>query len=301
MKDNFSRRNFLQKAAVASASAAIIPGLSMASGKDVRSNANPLKDNPPLKLGLMTWNVGRDWDIETIIKNCTETDFKHVELRTTHKHGVEVSLNKQQRAEVKKRFEDSPLEAISLASAFSYHHPDKSELRRNIEGTKEFLQLAADVGGQGVRVFPNAFPEGVDREKTMEQIGKSVSELGDFGYNLGVQVRLEEHGDGTDNIPVIKKILDYAPSKHVYVIWNSSPNDVKGKGLEAHFNMVKDRIGCVHLRELYNDYPWRQFFALLRKSGYKGYCDAELRDQSCEPVRMMNNYRTLFFALQNEV
>lgn len=301
MRDHFSRRNFLQRAVVTSASAAMIPGLSLASADAYTSKPTAPKKNQPLKLGLMTWNVGKEWDIETIIKNCSETQFKHVELRTTHKHGVEVSLNKQQRSEVRKRFEDSPLEAISLASAFSYHHPDQGELRKHIEGTKEFLQLAADIGAQGVRVFPNAFPEGVDREKTMQQIGRSVSELGDFGHNLGVQIRLEEHGDGTDNIPVIKKILDYSDSKHVYIIWNSSPNDVKGEGLEAHFNMVKGRIGCVHLRELYNDYPWRQFFSLLRSSGYTGYCDAELRDQSCEPVRMMNNYRTLFFALQNEV
>lgn len=300
MKDNFSRRNFLRRAAVTSASVAIVPGLSHASMVDVKDKGINLKKNPPLKLGLMTWNVGKEWDIETIIKNCTETQYEHVELRTTHKHGVEVTLSKQQRSEVKKRFEDSPLEAISLASAFSYHHPDRAELRKNIEGTKEFLQLAADIGAQGVRVFPNAFPEGVDREKTMEQIGKSVSELGDLGHSLGVQLRLEEHGNGTDNIPVIRKILDYASSKHVYIIWNSSPNDVKGEGLEAHFSMVKDRIGCVHLRELFTDYPWREFFGLLRASGYNGYCDAELRDQSCEPIRMMNNYRTLFYALQNE-
>ena len=300
MNNSFSRRDFLQKAAVASASAAMIPGISVASVKE-QGIKRTAQTDPPLKLGLMTWNVGRDWDIETIIKNCQEAQFKHVELRTTHKHGVEVSLTKQERNAIRKRFEDSPLEAISLASAFAYHYVDRDELRKNIDGTKEFLQLAADVGAQGVRVFPNAFVEGMDREKTMEQIGRSVSELGDFGYNLGVQVRLEEHGKGTDNIPVIRKILDYADSRHVYVIWNSSPNDVIGEGLEAHFDMVKDRIGCVHLRELYNGYPWREFFSLLRKAGYKGYCDAELRDQSCEPVRMMNNYRTLFFALQNEI
>ncbi len=65
-----------------------------------------------------------------MIKNCTETGWVHAELRTTHAHGVEVSLSKQERAEVKKRFEDSSLEAISLASAFSYHYTDQAELKR---------------------------------------------------------------------------------------------------------------------------------------------------------------------------
>ena len=61
----------------------------------------------PLKLGLMTYNLAKEWDIETIIKNCSETGFKHVELRTTHAHGIEVTTPKQQRLEAKKRFEDS--------------------------------------------------------------------------------------------------------------------------------------------------------------------------------------------------
>lgn len=292
---NLSRKDFIKAAAI-TATAAVLTAYTVAAEKIEDENGFHLNPNP-LKLGLMTYNIGKDWDIETIIKNCTEAGFKHVELRTTHKHGVEVSLNKQQRIEVKKRFEDSPLEAISLASIFSYHHPDQHVLKKQIEGTKEYLQLAADVGAQGIRVVPNALPDGVDPEKTMEQIGKSVSEVGLVGYNLGVEVRLEEHGKGTDNIPGIKKIIDYADSPHVYVVWNSSSNDVLGEGLEAHFNMVKDRIRCVHLRELFNGYPWRQFFSLLGK----GYSDAELRDQRCEPVRMMKNYHNLFLALQNAV
>lgn len=298
MKTSLSRKDFLKTAAM-SATAALVPGSSFAIEKDSTINNDVSLNQNPLKLGLMTYNVGKDWDIETIIKNCTETGYKHVELRTTHKHGVEVSLSKQQRKEIKKRFEDSPLEAISLASAFSYHHPDQGELRKNIEGTKEYLELAADVGAQGVRVFPNALIDGEDKEKTMERIGKSVAEVGLVGHNLGVEVRLEEHGRGTDNIPVIKRIIDYSESPYVYVIWNSSPNDVLGEGLEAHFNMVKDRIRCVHLRELFNGYPWREFFSLLSKSGYNGYLDAELSAQSCEPIRMMNNYQALFLALQN--
>lgn len=67
---------------------------------------------------------------------------------------------------------------------------------------------------------------------------------------------------------------------------------------EDQFNLVKGRIGNVHLRT-YTDYPWRKLFSLLSKSGYKGYLDIELSDESCEPVRMMKNYRVGFLALQN--
>jgi sugar phosphate isomerase/epimerase len=302
-----SRRTFLQTAA---ASTAALTLTSPASAGAPQAGAPVALNRNPLKLGLMTYQIGQSWDIPTIIKNCTETKMEHVQLRTTHKHGVEVSLTKAQRADVKKRFADAGL-AISLASAFQYHSPDPAEVRRNIEGTKEFLQLAADVGGLGLRVFPNAVPdEGKpDREKILEQIGKSVAECATAGNNLGVQVRLEEHGNGTSNIPVIRKILDYANNPHVSVIWNCSASDTgKGPGLpkgfegmniEAQFNLVKGRIGNVHLRELSSDYPWRELFALLSRSNYQGYCDIEVSPESTEPVRYLRNYRALFLALQN--
>lgn len=295
MKTTPTRRNFIRSAALGVA--VIGSGIQPVSASRKVSEKKKL---PPLKLSLMTYTLGKDWDIDTIIKNCAEAGWVHAELRTTHAHGVEVSLSKQQRSEVKKRFADSPLEAISLASAFQYHFADPGELRNNIEGTKEYLQLAADVGAIGIRVFPNAFIEGVDREKTMEQIGKALAEVGQFGHDLGVDVRVCVHGKGTDHVPVIKKIIDYSDSPYVYVNWNCSPNDTENGGLEENFNLVKDRIRGVHMHEFYEDYPYREFFRLLRESGYTGYCNAEI-DQSCEPIRLMKYYRTLFLAFQDEV
>lgn len=293
---NSTRRKFIQSAALGVAALGTgIPAISANNNKPLEK-----KNLPPLKLGLMTYTLGKDWDIDTIIKNCTETGWVHAELRTTHKHGVEISLSKQEREEVKKRFEDSPMEAISLASAFRYHYTDPKELKENIEGTKEYLQLAADVGAIGIRVFPNEFPKDVTRDKTMEQIGKSLGEVGEFGHNIGVDVRVCVHGKGTDEIPVIKQILDYSESEHVYVNWNCNPKDVDAPGLKKNFEAVKDRIRGVHMHELTSEYPYREFLTLLREAGYDGYCNAEI-DASCEPVRLMQYYRTLFMAFQNEV
>jgi sugar phosphate isomerase/epimerase len=124
---------------------------------ELQAKQNRRKNRKPLRLGLMSYTLAKDWDIATVIKNCTETKFEHIELRTTHAHGVEVTLNSAQRQDVRRRFEDAGLK-ISLASGFSYHHPDQAELRKHIEGTKEYTLLARDVGALGIRVFPNAIP-----------------------------------------------------------------------------------------------------------------------------------------------
>ena len=291
MKD-YSRRTLLHSTALAASAAIVRPSRSLGA-----ASASPASGQR-LKLGLMSYNLAKDWDIDTIIKNCTETKFEHVELRTTHAHGVEVTLSKAQRQEVRKRFEDAGLK-ISLASAFSYHHPDPKELRKHIEGTKEYTLLARDIGALGIRVFPNAIPKGVPEEQTLRQIGQSLGQVGDFGHDHGVEIRVCVHGRGTNIVGKIKKMIDYSESPHAYVNWNCDHNDTKGPGFEANFNSVKDRIRNIHMHELWDEeYPYREFFRLLQQAGYQGYCDAEI-PASAEPIRLMKYYRALFLAYQN--
>ena len=93
--------------------------------------------NKGMKFGLVTYQWGKDWDLPTLIANCEKTGYYGVELRTNHAHGVETGLNALQRAEVKKRFDDSPVCCIGYGSNFEYHSPDPAKLRENIDQTKE--------------------------------------------------------------------------------------------------------------------------------------------------------------------
>lgn len=301
MRNMIPRRKFLAKTALAG-TAALIASCVTPSGEKKKQSIGETVNRNPLKIGLMTYLIGKDWDIETVIKNCAESGFQSVELRTTHAHGVEVNLSPDQREEVRRRFKDSSLETISLASGFQYHSPDPDELEKNIRGTKDYILLAKDVGATGIRVFPNALPEEVPHEKTMEQIGKALAEVGSYGNDHGVEVRVCVHGSGTNSVPVIKKIIDYSQSPYVYVNWNCNITDAEGEGLEYNFNSVKDRIRGVHMHDLHDPaYPYRQFFGLLSEMGYNGYCNAEIERVSCEPVEFMKCYKGLFLALQNAI
>jgi sugar phosphate isomerase/epimerase len=60
-----------------------------------------------MKLGLVTYNMAKDWDLPTLIEKCRSTGFEAVELRTTHAHGVEPSLSAAERQAVRRQFEGS--------------------------------------------------------------------------------------------------------------------------------------------------------------------------------------------------
>ncbi len=53
---------------------------------------------------------------------------------------------------------------------------------------------------------PNGFPKDVPREKTIEQIGKALNEVGAYGQKYGQEIRVEVHGSGTAEIPVMRDI-----------------------------------------------------------------------------------------------
>lgn len=266
--------------------------ISSAPGAEARSGSE-------IKPGLVTYNLARAWDLETILSRCEEAGFEGVELRTTHAHGVEVDLSAEERREVKARFADSPVACIGLGSAFDYHTADPQKLRDDIEATKAYIQLCHDVGGSGVKVRPNGFPDGVSKKQTLEQIGQSLREVGEFGNNLGVAIRLEVHGRGTSDLPYIAQMITIADHPNVGVCWNSNANDLNGDGFEANFDLVKHNIIAVHTRDLFDEaYPYRRLFQRLQEINFNGYCMAEI-PESDDPVRVMKYYRGLFLALQN--
>jgi sugar phosphate isomerase/epimerase len=291
---SIDRRRFLQT------SAGIAAGLLPASLHSIPSLGKSEQPRPSkIRFGLVTYQWGRDWDLPTIIANCQKTGAEGVELRTTHKHGVEPSLNASQRREVKARFADSPVTLIGLGSAEDFHSPDPKKLAASIEATKAFIKLSHDVGGSGVKVRPNDLPDGVPHEKTIEQIGRALNTVGAFGADYGQQIRLEIHGKKTSPLPIIAAIMHVADNSNVALCWNSNPEDLKGDGLAHNFKLVEKRLGATtHVHDLGGkSYPYVEFFALLKAANYKGWLLEEASSNPPDRVAALAEERKAFDAL----
>ncbi|MCJ7504715.1 MAG: sugar phosphate isomerase/epimerase [Acidobacteriia bacterium] len=309
---SFLKTGFLSLAGVASFSQ---PGTGKA--EEQKESETP----PPFKLGLVTYELAKDWDIETIIKNCEATAFAAVELRTTHKHGVELALGKAQRAVVRKKFAGSRVRLLSLGSTCEYHYADPALVEKNIEETRRWCELAKDLGALGVKVRPNGFVKGVPQEKTLEQIGQALEKCGEAARNAGVEIWLEVHGEGTQHPPHIRRIMEISNHPAVGICWNSNDADVVNGSVKEYFELLRPWLRNCHINELWRSpspwgsaagqppdkvnpgfpdyaqpYPFRELFSLLRAAGYNRYTLAEV-PQSCEPIRFMRYYRALWEQL----
>jgi sugar phosphate isomerase/epimerase len=250
------------------------------------------------QLGIVTYNIAKDWDLDTILKKLEALGYEGVELRTGHAHKVEVNLTRAQRDEVRRRFEDSPVQIAGLGSAFEYQAADPAIVWSNIEGTKEYVRLAHDIGVPGVKVRPNGIPKGADLDATLRQIGRALHEVGEFAAGFGIAIRVEVHGAITQEPENFARILRHADHPNVYACWNSNPTDVKNGAIKSSFSLVADRIHEVHLRDLTDaQYPWRELFALLKAQNYQGFTLAEI-PESRDPDRVLRYFRALWLAYQ---
>lgn len=282
-----TRRDFLKQsaAAVALATAAGAGRLATAAGKP----------GSRMRLGLVTYLWGQDWGLPTLIANCEKSGVLGAELRTTHAHGVEPSLTQKQRREVKRRFDDSPVEFVGPGSNERFDQPQAEALKAAIEATKAFIKLSHDCGGSGVKVKPNSFHKGVAHEATIEQIGRSLNQVAAFGADYGQQVRLEVHGQCAP-LPIIKRIIDVADHPNLGVCWNSNGQDLQGKGLAYNFNLVKDRLGqTAHVRELnLGTYPYQQLMDLFVAMDYSGWILLECRTKPADRVAALARQREVW-------
>lgn len=250
-----------------------------------------------MQLGLVTYMWGAEWDLPTLLKNLQLTGFEGVELRTTHKHGVETSLDSAQRRDVARQFGDAGITLVGLGTACDYHSPDPGMLKKNIEETKAFIKLCHDCGGSGVKVRPNGLPKEVPVAQTLEQIGKALNEVAAYGEGYGVTIRLEVHGSGTQELPHIKTIMDVADHPGATVCWNCNAADLEGAGLDANFKLVQDRLGTIHIHDLISSYPWRDLFELLKQAKFDGWTLLEEGDPTADPIRVMRYYRIVWEML----
>ncbi len=245
-----------------------------------------------IRFGLVTYMWGADWDLETLIRNCGTAGVSGVELRVDHAHKVDPSLSGPARAAVKAQFADSPVTLLGMGTNFEFHSADPAVVRKNLDGAREFVRLSHDIGGTGVKVKPNALPKEVPKEKTLNQIGRALAELGRDAADFGQEIRLEVHGGVTD-LGDIRTVMATAATLNVRVCWNSNQPDLAGDGLEANFAKVKEYLGhTIHVREVpAPDYPYAALAKLLVKADYDGYVCLEASSKPADRVGALTAQR----------
>ncbi len=288
-----SRRRFLAGAGAAAGTAAWVRAL------QAQQSAPAPDQQARFRLGIVTYNIAANWNIPTLLRICRAVGLNPVELRTTHRHGVEPSLSADERREVRRRFMDAGIEIWGCGTVCEFHSPDQQAVQRNIETCRQFIQLAADIGARGVKVRPNDLPSGVPTERTLAQIGRALATCGHAANDAGVEIWVEVHGRGTAHPPHIRTMMQEANNPRVGVTWNSNATDVVNGSVAEYFRMLRPWLKSCHINELHSGYPYRELFRLMRETNYDRVTLAEIAGMPDEVTaeRLMRYYKALWTEL----
>jgi len=248
-----------------------------------------------MRFGFMTYQWGIDWDVPTLIANCTKAEAYAVELRTSahYAHGVELTLSSEDRREVRKKFADSPVQIIGVASAERFDSPDPDRLAKAIEIVKGHVKLSQNVGGHGVRVFPNDYHADVPKEKTLAQISQALNIVGKFAADYGQRIRLENHGSAGDLLS-LRKIMDAVNQKNVAIKLNGE--SVDAPDFAQRFAAVKPFLDdTLHFHELdRRNFPYQLQSDLLVDAGWDGWWLLEASSKPPDRVQAMIEQRGMW-------
>jgi len=251
-----------------------------------------------MKLALLTYNMARHWDLPTLLTKAGELGFEAVELRTDreHAHGVETGLSKEERAGVREQFAASDVALCGLSGGCKYDAVDRDELRENIDHTKALVDLCADVGAPGLKVFGNNWhlEEGVSKDATMVQVADALKECARYARDKNVEIRFEMHGD-FNPWKYCVRVVELAGEPNLSLIYNCDGRDVEDGSIEQVWLHVAPYVKHVHLHDLTDEFPYLELFRLLQESGYQGYTSAELPD-SPDAERVLKYYSALWEA-----
>ncbi len=259
-----------------------------------------------LRFGLATYEWGQDWDIATILANLTKAKVPGVELKTLIKyangkearypHGVELELSAPGRAEVKKRFADSPVTLVSLATSEHLPLPDPEKEKAAIEATKGYVKLSHDVGSRCVRVLPDKWLPNVPREKTFDQLAAALNQVGAYASDMGQEIALEAHG-GIGELPYIRSVFDRVTAKSVRVRLNSEKRNTVGEGgLEGQFGLIRHVLSpTMHVHNLkLPNYPYQEVIDWLVKIGWDGWAFLEVSEKVPDRTQALAEQREIW-------
>lgn len=208
--------------------------------------------------------------------------------QSKHRHGVEPEADPKQRKEIKKTFEDSGIECACIATSIRYCFTEEDKLDAEIELTKKFIDLAADIGCSRLRVFGGMPDKVIPVDDAIKIVGDALSKLKGYAEKNKVSVCLETH-DFFSRADIAAPAVKMADSPYIRINWDIMHPYTKLMTIEEAFAEVKDLVGHCHVHDGTYDkarapklalmgegeIPYNTAVRLLKNLGYTGYMSGE--------------------------
>lgn len=278
LKNNWiTRRRFLMQSAVLASA-----GLS--------ADAYPFYRRRP-RLSFSTLGCP-DWAFDEILQFAQAHQYQGIEWRGIRRQmdlpSSDAFKDSASRKLSRQKMLEHGLACVNLGSSCTLHYLPGPERMKQLDEGKKYIELAHDLGCPFIRVFPNNFPKGQEKQQTIDLIISGMEELATYASGSGVSVLMETHGDLVyrDDLSMIVKNISGSGAG---LIWDPCNMwSVTKEPPAAVFAELKAYIKHVHLKDATGEgdkmtycllgkghIPLADIFRLLQQHHYDGYYSFE--------------------------
>ncbi|MEU4196711.1 sugar phosphate isomerase/epimerase family protein [Kribbella sp. NPDC026611] len=182
--------------------------------------------------------------LDQVIELAQGNGFTGLELRTAPDEFTSTALTAVERRELRTRIEDAGLEIFAISSYVKLCAVEEQPLAAHLE-------LAADLGARGVRVFPGDDPGTTDSPDT-----PSAGEIRALDRVTtaprDVPILLETHDSHSTarQVAAFLALLDSdVPGHNVRALWDSSHTWSHGETLTEAFNLLQPWLELVQFKQ----------------------------------------------------
>jgi len=173
-----------------------------------------------MKLGITTL-VFSDMSYEEVLSRVKSLGLDGLEIyNPTFYKGIfkgTISFKPESVREAASKAESYGLEILSVNAGNNFVQTEKSLFERQVEGVMECIDAAAAIGCPVVRVFGGEPREGVTMEESIKMIIDGLKRSSSYAEEKGIILALENHGRITNNIDILKRIIEGVNSENLKI------------------------------------------------------------------------------------
>jgi sugar phosphate isomerase/epimerase len=244
-----------------------------------------------IKLSFSTLGCPQ-YTLDQVISTATRHGYDGVELRFLRGQVALETLEEFSPSGIRRTrelFERHGVAVSCVDTSVRFTSPDPAERTTQLEQTKTYARIAAELGAPYIRLFGGAVPEASpEREETTRRIAEGLAEAAAIAASEGVTAVLETH-DSFCTAAQIRELFSYASSDDLGILWDVLHSYRTGESFEETWRGLGPRIRHVHLKDADNlsptsfqprlagqgAVPLGEVVDLLRRVDYQGYVSFE--------------------------
>lgn len=224
--------------------------------------------------------------LDHVLELAQSNDISGLELRAAPDEFTNTALTAAERRELRTRIEDAGLDILTVSSYVKLCAVEEQPLEAHLE-------LAADLGARGVRVFagddPGATEAGPADAPTAGEI-RALDRITSAPRDARILLETHDSHSAGRQVAAFCALLDSdVPGHNVKVIWDSSHTWSHGETLEESFNLLQPWMELVQVKDADSrqdyrpvaigagDFPVQEFLQTIDGTDYPVSLEWELK------------------------